>query len=233
MKQNHNNEKSGVAHKLFTILGAVLCVLLLPILIINITLIIKSNTDKSKVPSIGGYFPMIVLTDSMYPDIKSGDLIICHTIDAGDVKEKDVISFFDPAGNGSSVVTHSVIEVVNKDGKLFFRTKGINNNTEDRVLVPAENLVGIYKTRIAGAGNIAMFMQTTAGLIVCVILPIILLVGYDIIRRSLYEKKNQTDTDALIAELEALKAEKAKRAGENEAAQHDAGIDEADAPPDK
>lgn len=57
-----------------------------------------------------------------------------------------------------------------------------------------------------------MFMQTTTGLIVCVILPIILLVGYDIIRRRIYEKKNQTDTDALLAELEELKAEKARRA---------------------
>ncbi len=56
-----------------------------------------------------------------------------------------------------------------------------------------------------------MFMQTTTGLIVCVILPIILLVGYDIIRRGVYERKNKSDTDALLAELEALKAEKAEK----------------------
>lgn len=220
-------EKTSTSHKVFSVIGIVLCIILIPILIINITLIIKSNVSKGEVPSVGGYFPMIVLTDSMYPDIKSGDLIICHTIDAENVKEKDVISFFDPAGNGSSVVTHQVIEIVNKEGKLHFRTKGINNNTEDRELVPAENLVGIYKTRIAGAGNIAMFMQTTTGLIVCVVLPIILLVGYDIIRRRVYEKKNRTDTDALLAELEALKAEKAERAEEKETAAVDAGTDEA------
>ncbi len=219
-------EKTSTSHKIFSVIGVVLCVILIPILIINITLIIKSNTNKGEVPSVGGYFPMIVLTDSMYPDIKSGDLIICHTIDAGNVKEQDVISFFDPAGNGSSVVTHRVIEIVNEDGKLFFKTKGDNNNTEDKDLVPAEKLVGIYKTRIAGAGNIAMFMQTTTGLIVCVILPMILLVGYDIIRRRVYEKKNRTDTDALLAELEALKAEKARRAEEKEAAAVDAGTDE-------
>jgi len=182
-------------------------------------LIIKSNIGKDEVPSVGGYFPMIVLTDSMNPDIKSGDLIICHTIDAGNIKEKDIISFFDPAGSGSTIVTHRVIEIVNEDGRLFFRTKGDNNNTADKDLVPAENLVGIYKTRIAKAGNIAMFMQTTTGLIVCVVLPVILLVGYDIIRRRAYEKKNRTDTDALLAELEALKAEKA--------AAIDAGTDEA------
>ncbi len=211
-KKNMAKEKSSTSHVIFSVIGVVLCVILTPILIINITLIVKSNINKDAVPSIGGYFPMIVLTDSMYPDIKSGDLIICHTIEAEDVKEEDVISFFDPAGNGSSIVTHRVVEIVTEDGELYFRTKGDNNNTEDRVLVPAEDLVGIYRSRIAGAGNIAMFMQTTPGLIVCVVLPIILLVGYDIIRRRLYEKKNKTDTDALLAELEALKAAKAEKA---------------------
>ncbi len=211
-------ENSSMSHKILTVIGIVLCIILVPILIINITLIIKSTANKNEVPSVGGYLPMIVLTDSMLPEIKSGDLIICHTIDAEAVREKDVIAFFDPAGNGSSVVTHRVVEIVNEDGKLFFRTKGDNNNVEDKALVPAENLVGIYKARIAGAGNVAMFMQTTTGLIVCVVLPIILLVGYDIIRRRLYEKKNKTDTDALLAELEALKAEKAEKAEKNTAA---------------
>lgn len=66
-----------------------------------------------------------------------------------------------------------------------------------------------------------MFMQTTTGLIVCVVLPIVLLVAYDVIRRQIYEKNKKADTDALLAELEALRAEKAKAAiaaekGDNE-----------------
>ena len=204
-------EKTSTAHKILTIVGTVLCIILIPILLINITLIAKSYINKDEVPSIGGTFPLIVLTDSMYPDIKSGDLIICNTAEAEDVKVNDVISFFDPAGNGTSIVTHRVIEIVEDDGEIFFRTRGDNNNTEDKELVPAENLVGVYKMRIAGAGHIAMFMQSTAGLIICVVLPIILLVGYDIIRRRIYEKNNKQDTDALLAELEALRAEKAEK----------------------
>ena len=113
------------------------------------------------------------------------------------------------------------MDIVNENGGIAFRTKGDYNNTEDKLSVPGEDLVGIYKTRIPGAGNVAMFMQTTTGLIVCVVLPIILLVAYDIIRRRIYEKNKQEDTNALLAELEALRAEKAKAAvaaekGENE-----------------
>ena len=196
--------------KILTIIGIVLCVILLPILIINLTLIVKSYVNTDEVPKIGGVCPLIVLTDSMLPEISSGDLIICKDIDAKDVKVGDVISFFDPAGNGSSVVTHRVIELVEEDGVTKWRTRGDNNNTEDKVLVPFENLVGIWSgTRIAGAGSVAMFLQTTPGLIVCVICPLALLVGYDVLRRRKYDKAKQEDTDALLAELEALRAMKA------------------------
>ena len=104
--------KEQSRQKLLTIIGAVLCVILIPILIINLTLIVKSYVNTDEVPKIGGVCPLIVLTDSMLPEISSGDLIICKDIDAKDVKVGDVISFFDPAGNGSSVVTHRVIEIV-------------------------------------------------------------------------------------------------------------------------
>ena len=198
--------------KMLTIIGAVLCVILLPILIVNLTLIVKSYVNPDEVPAIGGVSPLIVLTDSMLPEISSGDLIIAEKIDPSEIKVGDVISFFDPAGNGSSVVTHRVIEIVTEDGKTQWRTRGDNNNTEDKVLVPFENLVGIWTgTRIAGAGSVAMFLQTTPGLIVCVGCPLVLLVGYDVLRRRKYDKAKQEDTDALLAELEALRAMKAQQ----------------------
>lgn len=203
---NQQNEKQN---KLLTIIGSILCVILVPVLVINLTLIAKSLMNEDEVPSVGGYLPLIVLTDSMYPTIESGDLIICHVEDANDIKEGDIIAYFDPAGNGKSIVTHRVLDVETKDGAPAFKTKGDANNVEDQMLVPADNLVGVYQTRIAGAGNVAMFMQTTPGLIVCVVLPLVLILGYDFVRRNKYEKEQRKDTEALLAELERLKAEKA------------------------
>ena len=205
------DKTSNIKDKILTVIGTIMCVILVPILLINLTLIAKSYLNKDEVPNVGGYLPLIVLTDSMHPEIESGDLIICHTIEGDEVKEKDVIAFFDPAGNGSTIVTHRVIEIIDQDGDLEFRTKGDFNNTEDKMLVPEENLVGIYQTKIPGAGHIAMFMQTTNGLLLCVVLPIVLLIGWDVVRRSRYEKQKQKDTDALMKELEALRAEKAKQ----------------------
>lgn len=197
--------------KALTLLGAALCVILIPILVINLTLIIKSYTNTEEVPTLGGYCPLIVLTGSMEPEISSGDMIICHTIEPSEVKTGDVISFFDPEGNGLSVVTHRVVEVVQENGSLSFRTKGDANNVEDKTPVPAENLVGIYQTRIRGAGNLAMFMQSTPGFVVCVGLPLLCMVIYDLLRRRRYEKSKKEDTDALLAELEMLRKEKAEK----------------------
>ena len=206
-----SKKNSSAMNKVLTVVGTILCVILIPILLINLTLIVKSYTNQEEVPSVGGYLPLIVLTDSMYPDIESGDLIICHTAEAEDIKVGDVISFFDPAGNGTSIVTHRVMEIVQEDGQLKWRTRGDNNNTEDKELVPAEALVGVYRSRIPGAGNVAMFMQSSTGLVVCVILPIVVLVGYDMLRRRIYESKKKDDNAALLAELEALRAEKAAK----------------------
>ena len=212
---SQTTKQTDPKQKLLTIIGTILCAILLPILIINLTLIAKSYINKDEVPSLAGVFPMIVLTDSMYPEIAAGDLIICNTTEAEDIIEGDVISFFDPMGSGTAVVTHRVLEVIDEDGELSFRTKGDNNNAEDQVLVPADNLVGIYRSRIPGLGNVAMFMQTTPGLILCCVCPILLLVGFDMLRRRKYEKAKQQDTDQLLAELEELRRLKAEK--ENQA----------------
>ena len=204
--------KNGdLKHKILTVIGTVLCLILIPILIVNCLLIVKSYTSD-EVPSVGGYLPLIVLTDSMYPVIESGDLIICHTAEPEEIQVGDVIAFFDPAGNGTTIVSHRVTEVTEKDGEIAWRTKGDNNNTEDRLAVRQDKLVAVYEgTRLRGFGNVALFMQTTPGLIVCVVLPLMLLVGYDAIRRKMYEKANKDDTAALMAELEALRAMKAEK----------------------
>ena len=201
-------EKTTSGHKALTVLGIVLCVILIPILVINVTLIVKSYTNTEEVPKIGGYAPLIVLTGSMETEIMSGDLIIVKQIDGKDVKNEDIIAFFDPDGNGTSILTHRVKEIYEEDGTLYFRTKGDANDAFDRLPVSADKLVGIYVTRIGGAGNIAMFMQTTTGLIVCVVVPLVLLIAWDVLRRKRYEKANKQDTEALLAELEALRAEK-------------------------
>ena len=258
-----NKEPSSTGHKVLTIVGIVICVLLVPILIVNVTMIIKGLVNKDEVPTIGGYAPLIVLTDSMNPPtaaefspmypidmtftdntkngiraetetitinrtdklrilevtigsetgrskkIQSGDLIIIRSAKPADIKVGDVISFFDPESAGTAVVTHRVIalEYNEKTGELVsFRTRGDAYNTADTASVPIDKLVGRWTGKtLAGIGNVAMFLQSTPGLILCIAVPIVLLVGYEILRRRKYDSTKKKDTDALLKELEELR----------------------------
>lgn len=202
-------EKRSVKYKIWMIAGMILCLLMIPIVFINCTLIFRGYTNSEKVPGIGGIMPMIVLTDSMYPSIQSGDLILCHREDAEKVQVGDVIAFLDPDGSGKTVVTHRVAEITkDENGSLAWVTKGDANNTKDPTVVPAKNLVGVYQRRFAKLGDFAMFMQTTQGMLLCVVCPILLLFLCDKIRRRVYENAGKKETDALLAELELLRAEK-------------------------
>lgn len=208
-KATKKASENTVFHNSLTVLGIIMCVILIPILIINCTLIVRSYVSGD-VPNLGGRVPLIVLSNSMYPVIETGDMIICQQTDAETIDVGDVISFFDPAGNGSTIVTHRVVSVTEQDGKLAWATRGDNNNSDDRLLVTEDLLVAEWHgIRIADLGSVAMFMQTAPGLICCVVLPSVLLVAYDMIRRKMYDAQQKDNTEELLRELEDLKRQKA------------------------
>ncbi len=211
-------ETRDLRHRILTIVGIVLCVILIPLLIVNCTLLIKGAVNREEVPTFGSYLPLIILSDSMHDEFPTGSLILCKTAEPGEIQKDDIISFYDPQSSQGSVVTHKVLTVnKNPDGSVeSFTTYGTaNNGALDPVDIPAENLIGRYTGfRIKGAGSVAMFMQTTPGFIICVFVPLLLLVSYDLIRRKLFDRKNEDDKDELLRELEELRRLKASQSGE-------------------
>ena len=207
MNENLTQEtkKTDTKHRIFTIIGIVLCVLLAPILIINLILVIQGMVNPNEVPGIGGYKPMMVVTESMEDYIMAGDVIIVKEVDPTTLKVDDVITFFDPLGNGTTTVTHRIIDVINDENGLWFQTQGDNNNVPDRELVEADAVVGIYVSRIPLVAHIALFMQTVPGLIISIFVPLCAFIVYDLIRRRQYEKKKDQEREALLAEIEALR----------------------------
>lgn len=207
MKVSKNGKTTNVANFFknpLNIIGIILCIVLVPILIMNLILIVKSFADPDSVPSINGYSPLIVLTESMDPDIKAGDLIITKSIDKNDIEVGMTVSFFDPNSDSGAVVTHQIIEKIIQDGQVLYRTKGINNNIADRELVPEDNVIGEYTgTRFAGLGSIVLFAQSTWGLVICILI-IVILFGIFILSSYLCNKKRSAEsTDNSLAEAQA------------------------------
>lgn len=186
-----------------TIIGIVLCVIFGFVVICNMTLIIKGVVNPDEPPAIFGRRPIVVLSGSMSGEedghLEIGDLIFVKDVEFDELELGDVVTFKD----GKAYTTHRVIGW-NEDGTII--TKGDANNTQDhRKLVP-ESLVGIVTGRIPKMGNVALFMQKPLGMLLVVGLPLAAFIVYDIIRRQMEDKKEDSKTAELEAELERLRA---------------------------
>lgn len=145
----------------------VLCVILIPILIINVYIMIQSKTNENKVPSIFGIKPFIVLSGSMESEIYKGDLIFTKEIEPESLKKDDVIAFRDAE---KTITTHRIIDIVTKEDGTYFITKGDNNDAQDLNLVEFDDVEGIYLFRIPGIGSMMNTLSKTSTIIILVLI---------------------------------------------------------------
>ena len=184
--------------------GIVLCVIFIPIIIINLVLIISSYINQEELPGVFGIKPAVVLSGSMEPAIKPGDLIFIHDIRADELKKDDVICYL----LSGKAVTHRIVEITaGEDGKRQYITQGDANNAEDQAAVTEQQIQGIWKGgRVGGLGDVILFMQSTIGMILFIICPLLLFFLWDIWRRRRMDKADIARTAELEAELAALKS---------------------------
>lgn len=161
--------------------GIILCMVMIPILAFNCTLLLKTLTDPDHVPGAGGIFPLIVMSDSMYPEFGKGDILVCRTAKADELRKGDVIAYYlrteDPESeSGYTVVSHRIKDIAGKGGSLSFTTRGDANTADDPEKVSADDVLGKYSFRIKGLGRAVLFMKTVPGFLICVLLPLLILV---------------------------------------------------------
>ena len=180
------------------IIGTLMCVVFIPIIVINLLLIVNSYRHPDELPGAFGLKPAVVLSGSMEPAIMTGDLILLRDTDPLKLGKGDVICYL-------------------SSGQPRYVTRGDANNAEDRLPVTPDQVQGIWKgARIGGLGNALLFMQTAAGMMIFVVLPIVLFVLWDIWRRHKLDKEEAARTAQLEAELEALKAERSRKGPEGQ-----------------
>lgn len=154
------------------------CVILIPMLVMNLSIIFQAKKDENKVPSVFGYKPFMVLSGSMETEIRRGDLIITKSVDPENLKIDDVIAFRDAQG---TITTHRIIDIVVENNEAFFITKGDNNNVQDRNLVEYSDVEGIYVGRIPGIGSMMKSLTEPTTIIFLVLgITIIFVIGFSI-----------------------------------------------------
>ena len=147
--------------------------LIMPILIINVILIIKTNLNKNQIADVMEYKPFIVLSGSMEKIINIGDLAITKNIDSKKIKIDDVIAF----RKDNIVILHRVKEIHNDGDLLKFKTKGDNNNVADDFFVDSNLIEGVLYTKIPYLGSVLLFLSKPVGLIIIILVIIVISMG--------------------------------------------------------
>lgn len=188
------------------IISIIVLIILIPILFVNGVILVNSFMKPNEVPSFFGWKPFIVLSGSMESQIMAGDIAIVKEIDTNVLKENDIIAFRD----GDIVVTHRIVSVIDEDGITKYITKGDNNNTEDNNYVHPEQVEGLYQFKISRLGNLAMFVQTPTGMIICLSIPLLILILIqmsDARRDKKYMQEKSNKEKSMQEEIEKLKKE--------------------------
>lgn len=130
------------------IYGVIRIIVMLVLFLILAVIVIQRVTDNKL--SLGGYRVYTVVTQSMYPEYKVGDILISKEVDPNDIKVGDNVVYLGKQDDfKDKIVTHEVLRISEdkETGKLNFVTKGLNNIIEDPE-ISEDQLYGVvvYKT---------------------------------------------------------------------------------------
>ncbi len=159
--------------KIFSIICTVLTVIVIAMAVFVIGNMIYCRVRNKPVSFFGSSFA-IVQTNSMEPEIMTGDLIIFKTCSYDDVKVGDNIVFIAGDGfkqlKGQSIV-HKVIEKT-QEGIITQGANKITNPGPDKDKVTEKNLLGICTYNSAGLGKLFSFISKFGILIIIALIAV-------------------------------------------------------------
>ena len=147
------------------IIKIVVITLLTLIFLYNIYNYINTKILKNSITEIGGYAILEVVSGSMEPTIKIGDIIIIDTKNK-DYKKDDIVTFTDV---NNAFVTHRIIEINNN--KMI--TKGDANDSNDDA-TETSKIIGRYVYKLTGLGAIIASFRSPITLTIILIMGIII-----------------------------------------------------------
>lgn len=139
-----------------------------------ITIMVFGSEKNNGVPTLLGYMPMSVQSDSMSPTFKKGDLIVVKKVDdLYSLKEDDVITFYTIVDGQKVINTHRIVRISEEDNTKSFITRGDNNPVDDETPVSASDIIGKWtKVKVGHLGKFVDFVTTKTGFFICVLIPI-------------------------------------------------------------
>ncbi|NJE04150.1 signal peptidase I [Thermococcus sp. MV11] len=124
-----------------------------------------------------GFQYVVILTDSMEPNINPNDLVVTRPVDPDQLRVGDVILYRVTIGNSTYRITHRIIAIENTSNGYYFRTKGDNRNYPDPWQVYPDQVIGKVVLVIPKIGIIWYY---TPIIVLGIFLFIIASIAYDL-----------------------------------------------------
>ena len=156
---------------------------------------VESSMAKSKGQSYTPRFSLYtIISPSMVPNINVYDTVFAGKVtDYSSVKVGDVITFISTSTiSYGKTVTHRVTKIVETTDGYEYYTKGDANMFEDGSTVKSSNIIGRVIFKIPQLGRIQFFLTSTTGWLLCILLPALIIIIFDVIKlnRAIKLEKN-------------------------------------------
>lgn len=107
------------------------------------------------------YRTMSIGSQSMYPNIKKGDVVVIDQIRSDEeyknIIEGEVLVF----KHDNIIIVHRVTAITEKNGRLVFNTKGDNNNAGDAYDIDQSQVIGVARFKIPYIGYPSVWLSET------------------------------------------------------------------------
>jgi signal peptidase len=133
------------------------------------------------VPRVTGVRIANVLSNSMQPEMSTGDMIVVRPVDASQIKVGDVILFRSPA-DPQARIAHRVVEIASSSSGLAFVTKGDANKVADRAPVPADRVLGRVQFHLPVLGYVTREMKEPLVFLLALSVPASLIIAGEVWR---------------------------------------------------
>lgn len=132
----------------------------------------------------------VVLSGSMVPFFKPGDVIFVKDAPPGSFHEGDVLTFRVKAGS-TTLVTHRIVEVLHDGDSIRYRTKGDANEDPDPFVVKQDMVVGKYAFQIPWWGYTVKVLHSKIGYVGLILVPSLILMVTQLV--ALYREFDELD----------------------------------------
>lgn len=141
----------------------------------------KIAEKKGENPPFGLY---TIISPSMTPNIKVYDVVFVKKTNTQNLKVNDVITFYSTNTYfGGTPITHRIVDILEvPDIGVMYRVKGDANEKADDEKVYPNNVLGKVVFKIPQLGRLQFFLASRTGWLVAILIPAIIIIGYDIFK---------------------------------------------------